>query len=395
MNILYIITSYPPSIGGAQLHLHYLAKIFSQKHNVEVITQLNNTAEKWLFDTTLFAPLKNRNYCMSYVPVRQLNFSLAERAILFPFVLPYYVAQNTCADIIAQFIMRKINDRVMMDKIDIVHSSKIGREYLSLAALKLARHLKVPFVFTPNHHPRWQGWIHRAYLHLCKNTDVLIALTENEKQRFIQLGVDKNKIHVTGIGPIISEKYNAAQFKTKYNINDRMILFLGQKNTYKGFDILIKAANIVWKKYPSAKFVFIGPRTNYSKKIFEQTKHNSNIIEIGSVSLEEKTSALAACDILCLLSSQESFGGVFLETWSFNKPVIGRDIYAIREVIEDGKDGFIVKRDSREIASKIIQLLDDPVLRENMGKCGHEKVKKKYNWNNIANLTEQVYESLV
>ena len=93
MNILYIITSYPPSIGGAQLHLHCLAKILSQKHNVEVVTQLNNTVEKWLFDTTLFAPLKNKNYYMNYIPIRRINFSLATRITITPFVLPYYVAQ--------------------------------------------------------------------------------------------------------------------------------------------------------------------------------------------------------------------------------------------------------------------------------------------------------------
>jgi len=394
MNILYIITSYPPSIGGAQIHLHNLAKLFSDRHRVEIVTQLDTTVERWLLDTTLFAPLINRNYYIDFIPVRQINFSLVDRITVFPFVIPYYITQKFSTEGLSKFFIKEINNRIIMDQIDIVHGCKAGREYLSLAALRLARSLKVPFVFTPFHHPRWEGWLHRTYLDICRKADALITLTNNEKQRFIQLGVDEKKIHVTGNAPVVSNHYNPEQFKLKYGIEGEMVLFLGQKFSYKGLDVLIEAAEIVWKKYPLAKFVFIGPQTNYSRELFKRTVNKSNIIEIGSISLQEKTSALAACDVLCLLSSQESFGGVFLEAWTFSKPVIGSDIYSIREVIDDNENGFIVKRNNAEIADRIIYLFDNPAKREDMGKQGHEKLTKVYNWNNIATLTENVYKSL-
>jgi len=393
MNILYIITSYPPSIGGAQIHLHNLAKLFADKHRVEIVTQLDTTVERWLLDTTLFAPFTNRNYYIDFIPVRQINFSLLDRVKVFPFIMPYYITQKISTGVLSKLFIKEINNRIIMDEIDIVHGCKAGREYLSLAALRLAKFLKVPFVFTPFHHPRWEGWLHRTYLRICQEADALITLTNNEKQRFIQLGVDRNKIHVTGNAPVVSRSYNSEQFKIKYGIKEEMVLFLGQKFSYKGLDILLKAAEIVWNKHPMAKFVFIGPRTNYSRELFKRTENKSNIIEIGSISLEEKTSALAACDILCLPSSQESFGGVFLEAWAFAKPVIGANIYSIKEVIDDKKNGFIVKRSSVDIADKIIYLFDNPAVREDMGKQGYEKLARVYNWDNIAVLTEQVYNS--
>jgi glycosyltransferase involved in cell wall biosynthesis len=46
---------------------------------------------------------------------------------------------------------------------DVVHATRNGREFLARAALDFARHRQVPFVFTPNHHPRWQGWLYREY----------------------------------------------------------------------------------------------------------------------------------------------------------------------------------------------------------------------------------------
>jgi len=398
MNILYVITSYPPSIGGAQLYLHYLAKFLSKRHRIEVISQLDKTIERWLWDTTFFAPLKNKKYNVDNIPVKQVNFDLAERILLVPFIIPYYLTQMISSDVLAKILEKKISNAVTFDKIDIIHSGKTGREYLSLAALKLARRLKVPFVFTPFHHPRWEGWMHRAYLHICKEADALIALTENEKKKFIKLGVAENKIHITGHAPILSNKIGDSNwFRSKYNINDGMVLFLGQKFAYKGFDLLIKAAKYVWRKYPTVKFVFIGPETRYSRKIFEKVKNNPNIIDIEPIGPEsmEKESALAACDILCLPSSQESFGAVFVEAWSFNKPVIGADIYSTREVIRNGLDGFVVKRRPAELASRIMELFDRPAIREKMGKRGHEKVNEKFNWENISNLIEQIYKSLI
>jgi glycosyltransferase involved in cell wall biosynthesis len=57
--------------------------------------------------------------------------------------------------------------------------------------------------------------------------------------------------------------------------------------------------------------------------------NDPRILELGSVDLQTKTDALEACTLLCLPSTQESFGGVYTEAWSFKKPVIGCDIPAV------------------------------------------------------------------
>ena len=72
----------------------------------------------------------------------------------------------------------------------------------------------------------------------------------------------------------------------------------------------------------------ITPRTPFSQKFFTQQPPDPRLIELGTVDLQQKTNALAACTLLCLPSTQESFGGVFTEAWSFEKPVIGANIPA-------------------------------------------------------------------
>ena len=115
------------------------------------------------------------------------------------------------------------------------------------------------------------------------------------------------------------------------------------------------------------------------------------MLELGSVSLQEKTDALAACSVLCLPSTQESFGGVFTEAWSFRKPVIGCPIPAVMDVITNGVDGLLVEQSPELIAEAVIQLISNPKIARSMGEAGHKKVREKYSWSSLAEKTEQAY----
>jgi glycosyltransferase involved in cell wall biosynthesis len=118
---------------------------------------------------------------------------------------------------------------------------------------------------------------------------------------------------------------------------------------------------------------------------------DARVIELDTVSLQEKTNALAACDILCVPSMQESFGGVFTEAWSLGKPVVGGDIPAVRQVIEDGVDGLLVSQSSGAIAERLLFLLERPDLRASMGERGRTKVAARFAWPRLAELTDEVY----
>ena len=58
----------------------------------------------------------------------------------------------------------------------------------------------------------------------------------------------------------------SSEFKRRFRIRDKMVLFLGQKLRYKGFDVLLAAAPLVWAKHPATSFVFIGPHYSSSKQ---------------------------------------------------------------------------------------------------------------------------------
>ncbi len=392
MKLLYTLTAYPPAIGGAQLHQHLLAQQLHQKHPIQVITHWKQNRTDWLLGTTLKAPQKTQNYTIDHIPVHQIGISLQDKLKLLPYLPIYYplmsLALPKIADILESYLTNYAQDK------DLIHNVRIGREGLSYASYNLAKKLDIPFVFTPVHHPRWVGWRYREYIKLYQLADAMITLTNSEKQILIQLGVKEDKIHLTGHGPILATNADPEDFKQRYQINEPMVLFLGQHYPYKGYQQLLQAASQIWQKIPETKFVFVGPSVGNSEQIYAQYQDH-RIIRLGSVDLQTKTDALAACTLLCVPSTQESFGGVYTEAWSFAKPVIGCDIPAVAEVISQGVDGFLVPQESQSIAETICQVLLANNLAASLGIAGQRKVEEKFTWQRLAEKTEQIYRDLL
>lgn len=392
MRLLYTLTTYPPAIGGAQLHQHLLAQQLNQKHNIQIVTHWKKNRTDWLLGTTINAPSDSQDYIIDNIRVHQIGFSPLEKLKLLPYIPVYYSLMNFSLPRIAACIENHIT--LYAQNADLIHNVRIGREGISYASFQAAQKYNIPFVLTPVHHPRWIGWRYRAYNKLYQLADAIIALTNVEKKTLIELGVKAAKINVTGIGPILATQGNAKVFKQKYKINEPIVLFLGQHYSYKGYQQLLSAIPLVWAKMPETHFVFIGPAVGQSENYFTQFSDH-RIHRLGSVTLQEKTDALAACTLLCVPSTQESFGGVYTEAWSFTKPVIGCNIPAVSEVINHGIDGYLVSQTPSEIAEAICQILMNPIHSEKMGLAGKAKVDSRFSWKHLAKQTEAVYEKLI
>ncbi|HEY6042186.1 MAG TPA: glycosyltransferase family 4 protein, partial [Anaerolineae bacterium] len=100
-------------------------------------------------------------------------------------------------------------------------------------------------------------------------------------------------------------------------------------------------------------------------------------------------------DVLAMPSRTDSFGIVFLEAWFYGKPVIGARAGGVPEVIDDGRDGFLVNfGDTDMLARRIAQLLDDRVLAQEFGAAGREKVLQNWTWDKIYPQIETLYHQV-
>ena len=77
-------------------------------------------------------------------------------------------------------------------------------------------------------------------------------------------------------------------------------------------------------------------------------------------------------------------------------PVVTSDAEGFTEVVADGKTGIIVPKQDAEATAKAIQrFIDNPELREVMGKAGRERALQMYDWNNNIETMLEIYNKIL
>jgi glycosyltransferase involved in cell wall biosynthesis len=222
----------------------------------------------------------------------------------------------------------------------------------------------------------------------------VVVFTPAERDEMIRLGVKEGNILLIGVGPLLADEWDTGAFCRDYGIREKMVLFLGQKLEYKGFDTLIAAAPKVWEKHPETSFVFIGPHYPGTKEVFDKI-NDPRIVDIPRIDAFDpiKVAALDAANVFALPSRQEGIGGVYIEAWALKKPVISCKIPFL--TIRDGIDGVMIPQDSDLLADKLSWFLDHPEEAEKMGQAGFERVQDEYSWEVIVSKVEEFFKELI
>jgi len=394
MRVLYVVPRYWPSIGGAQLHTRELIHRIAAHHEVQVVTQFTSDAESFVQSAVNAYP---GEYQDGNINVRRIGPIGISRRALQALAMVYgrfRPVNPVFAVILNRGILPQLEALIRQYRPHILHTVHIGLVYSSETAFLAAQRTGIPFIWTPLPHIEGGGWRGPRFRRLYCSADAVIAMTERERRWLIEQGAPANRVHVIPVGPLTYPQHDAATFRMIHNLGEGpVVLFLGQKLLYKGYRQIVQAAPLVWQQFPETRFLFIGPRTAESERFFADIT-DKRIIELPAVDDFEKSSALAACDIFCMPSTQESLGVVYLEAWSLRKPVIAADIEIAREVIANGQDGLLVEQDPAAIAAAILRLLRDEALRKRMGEMGYQKVQSRYNWERLTEQVENLYYSL-
>jgi len=275
---------------------------------------------------------------------------------------------------------------------DLIHN--IGREYLD-SSLEVAEALGTPIVLTPLAHPgQFHGGDTPSDFARYRRADAITTMTDWEKGWFASEGVDAERIVTTGMGPNAVRSHDGLAFRAAHGIPAKapLVLYIGRKERYKGYIHLLDAAELVWRRHPDTRFVFIGIPGFYSSFVDEFARYaDERIVDIERASGTEKSAALDACDVFAMPSLHETFGIGYLEAWLHERPVVGGDIPPLREVIAHDVDGFCVRQRAVDVADAIQRLLDDPALGSSMGRAGAAKLREKWDWDRVIDRVEEAY----
>lgn len=235
---------------------------------------------------------------------------------------------------------------------------------------------------------------------ILQKANKIIVQSEYMKKRTVKrFGISPSKIEVTFGGQIRSEKYKKKPIEAKKIYDtDKVILFMGwligRKNPLFAYEVFKKCLN----KEPNLKFVIIGNgllKSELIKKV-EYDNLADKVIFKDSAYGEEKAYFLSRADLVLVPSLDEGFGLIVTEAMSYKKVVIASNIEVFQEIISNGKDGFLLPLNKKQIwVDKIIELIRNKKIIQEISNNAKIKVERKFNWERTFDLNKKVVQELV
>ncbi len=394
MKILFVVQNYFPSVGGTQIFFQNFAEKCIAVYNDEATVFTTNSyygPEKKYFKK-ISKTIENINgvsICRFAFIRFHLYFSVLIKKVFlkgFKRIPEWYLKylNGPWSPSLARAINKSDADVIMAGT-----SSYLYMNY------PLKRHLyknPKPFVFQGAVHftgDEQVSVISKTALEAIKKSEYYLANTRYEKERLVKLGVAPETIVVAGIGLDMELYKNGDRnyYRSLFGLNENDILlgYIGRIEITKSLDILLKAFELISSAETNIHLVIAGYTNNAYAKTFEKMiervnrQNTINIHTFYSLSQKEKVNLYHAIDIFITPSVNESFGMVFLESWSCKKPVIAMATGAISSVVTDGTDGLLCKPgDAVMLSKKMEVLINDPALRKSMGEMGYLKTASDF-----------------
>jgi glycosyltransferase involved in cell wall biosynthesis len=363
--ITYLITR-SDTVGGAHVHLLYLAcKAQTEGHTVEVLVGGNG----------LYAALLREN------GLRVLNLRYLVRPIR-PHLDAFAVLECWLA-------LKRFKPDIVH-----VHSTKAG--LVGRVAAKLAG---IPVVFTAH------GWAftegiaeqsRRLAVFLEKRaarlSDAIICVSEYDRQLALRLGVcDKSlitRIH-NGVPDVHPDQRSICS-----RIGPVRVVCVARLDAPKKHLLLLEAMATIDKLPWVLELIGDGPLTAEVR----QRAHDLGVADRVEFSglCNDVPSRLAVADVFVLASAWEGLPLSILEAMRAGLPVVASDVGGVAESVNDGVTGFLVpKGDKAVLADRLMRLLGDVALRQQMGRAGRTMYEREFAFAVMYQRTQKIYNDVL
>ncbi len=172
-----------------------------------------------------------------------------------------------------------------------------------------------------------------------------------------------------------------------------MVAILRRK---KGHHILLEAIPYILKEVPGTVFVLAGNGPQ-EENIINRLKELGLSDKVFMLGLRNDVpDILKSIDVFVLPTLQEALGTSFIEAMAMGKPVIGSDVGGVGELIQDGKNGYLVKPDDpSDLTGAIIKVLKSDDRGKMMGIKGREIAEQGFSVDKMCEEMYNLYISLL
>ena len=227
-----------------------------------------------------------------------------------------------------------------------------------------------------------------TYLGEYTRSRIAAALSPEAAARMVQLppGVDEKVFHPGSGG---------AEVRARLGLTDRpVVVCVSRLVPRKGQDTLILAMPRILAREPEAVLLIVGggPYEKDLRRLVRETGVGDSVRFTGAVPWSELPAHYGAGDVFAMPCRTrrggldvEGLGIVYLEASATGLPVVAGDSGGAPDAVLDGETGWVVRGGSpEEAADRILALLADPELRQNMGERGRQWVEERWRWDLLA-----------
>ena len=378
MKILYLIQRFLPYIGGAENHLHQIARRLPSNYETSIIT---------------FGP-HSQKYQVSKIPVRSYQ----------GFRIHWGTGFTTLSHGMLKDLLRM--------KPDIIHAHTYGFAHTDLASF-IGKMKNIPVVVT-THYDRskadevsklllrelYDNIIGRMTLSIANK---ILAVTNYEKNFLVsKFYLNDEKISVVPNGVEVDKFRNLPDPQaiiSRYGLQkSRVALFVGRIERKKGIQYLLRAAPKIVSEFPDFKILLVGPDWGYRnelKKIAKRINIENIVIFAGPLKELDLLKAYNLSEFTILPSLGEATGLTILESMAAGRPIVASRLPTIAEFVIHEKDGMLFEPGNPEkLANSIISLMSNQKLREKFIQNG-KIISEQRDWSKIVKMITDIYKTVI
>lgn len=212
--------------------------------------------------------------------------------------------------------------------------------------------------------------------------DRIVAISDSTRLELEEYyGIDPRKIKVLPVG-VDTESFRPLDIERI----PRSILFVGRLDTRKGIDFLTCALAPLATRVPDFRLFLRGegPARSRIERTLEEEGLRENVRFLPSLSEPELVTWYNRCQVVVVPSIFEGFGIVASEAFACGTPVVATRCDGLSEIIEDGRNGFLVPYGDQEaLASRLADLLTEPERWATVRAEARRTAEERFSWSSI------------
>lgn len=219
-------------------------------------------------------------------------------------------------------------------------------------------------------------------------------VAEDKAVLIVSEGIDLDEFSPDEVAPSATSKLRD---ELGFDASTRVVLMLACALWSKGVREFVEASEYAARWKPRVVFVLAGPLSSDAPdrvpETYLRSKTSPHFKWLGL--RDDVKELLAVADVVTLASlDREGVPMSLLEGLAMKKPIVATDIVGCREVVDEGRNGFLVpSRDSAALASAIETLAGDSALRASFGRHSRAKAQAEFDKSLVvARVLAEVYQ---